>query len=76
MNLQTVRMAKGLSQGELAEQSGVSKRMIQDYEQGYRDINGAKLKTLLQLAITLDCKLVDILDDEESVELLNQAKIK
>lgn len=40
------------------------------YEQGAKDLNGAKLATLLKLCLALDCKLGDILTDEETVKLL------
>ena len=57
---------------EIAELSGVSFRMIKDYEQGQRDINGAKLLTLLKLCLALRCRLEDIVDDTETLELLRQ----
>lgn len=70
--LQETREKKGLSQGQLAKQSGISVRAIQDYEQGQRDLNGAKLKTILRLCAALDCKMTDILNDPETIELLKQ----
>ena len=68
--LQQKRLEKGLSQAGLADASGVSKRMIQDYEHDDRDINGAKLLTLLKLCNTLECRLDDILDDPETLSEL------
>ncbi len=68
--LQDVRKAFGLSQAGLADASGVSKRMIQDYEHDDRDINGAKLLTLLKLCNALECRLEDILDDPETLSEL------
>lgn len=61
-----------LTQREVAELSGVSFRMIKDYEQGQRDINGAKLLTLLKLCAALRCRLEDIIDDAETLELLRR----
>lgn len=61
-----------LTQREIAELSGVSFRMIKDYEQGQRDINGAKLLTLLKLCAALRCRLEDILDDIETLNLLER----
>ena len=43
--LKEIRESRGMSQQDLADKSGINKRMIQAYEQGYRDINGAKLTT-------------------------------
>ncbi len=60
--LQTVRKAIGLSQKELSEKSGVSLRMIQQYEQRAKDINKATASNLFALAQTLGCKAEDLLE--------------
>ena len=70
--LKVMREMRELTQREVAELSGVSFRMIKDYEQGQRDINGAKLLTLLKLCAALRCRLEDIVDDVETLELLRQ----
>lgn len=54
-NLACIRKANGLSQKQLAENSGVALRMIQLYEQKQNDINKAQLRTLLALSKTLSC---------------------
>lgn len=68
MTLQDRRAKKGYTQNELAIASGVSKRTIQCYEQGTRDINGAHIKALCDIAIALDCKIADLLTDEKLKE--------
>lgn len=70
--LKVMREMRELTQREVAELSGVSFRMIKDYEQGQRDINGAKLLTLLKLCLALRCRLEDIVDDTETLELLRR----
>lgn len=70
--LKVMREMCELTQREVAELSGVSFRMIKDYEQGQRDINGAKLLTLLKLCLALRCRLEDVVDDVETLELLRQ----
>ena len=60
--LQTVRKAIGLSQKELAEKSGVTLRMIQQYEQRAKDINRAAAGNLFALAKALGCKAEDLLE--------------
>ena len=67
-----MREMRELTQREVAELSGVSFRMVKDYEQGQRDINGAKLLTLLKLCLALRCRLEDIVDDVETLELLRR----
>ena len=60
--LQKLRKNSGYSQRELAERSGVNKRMIQQYEIGAKDINKAAGETLLALARVLSCEIEDLLE--------------
>lgn len=61
-NLTTIRKARGFTQGQLAEQSGVTLRMIQLYEQRQNDINKAQAGTLLSLAKALGCEMEDLME--------------
>ena len=61
-NLTTIRKARGFTQGQLAEQSGVALRMIQLYEQRQNDINKAQAGTLLSLAKALGCEMQDLME--------------
>ena len=73
MQLQDVRKASGLSQSQLASAADVKPRMLQNYEQGKQaDINNAKLSTILKLCLALDCRLSDILDDPDTLDLLQK----
>jgi len=51
--LKEVRLRSGLSQGQLAEASGISVRTIQELEQRRKDINKAQLDTMIPLARSL-----------------------
>jgi len=68
--LKAARMSTGLSQSQLAAAAGINPRMLQYYEQGAKDLNGAKLATLLKICLALHCRLEDILPDEETTRLL------
>lgn len=68
--LQAARQNAGLSQSQLAERSGISLSTLQKYERDAKDINGAKLLTLLKLKVAIGCRLEDILTDEEVLNLL------
>lgn len=68
--LKKLRESRNLSQHQLAEKVGISFRVLQNYEQGVRDLNGAKLLTLLKLCNALECKLADIITDEDTLEQL------
>ena len=64
-SLKYMRELQGLSQSDLADKSGVSVRMIQNYEQGTNDINKAQVITVLQLAEALECDVYDIINPRE-----------
>ena len=66
--LRVLRVQKGLSQSELSELSGVSKKTIQRFEQQSESINGTNLGTLCDLCGALDCKIEDIIEGEELPE--------
>ena len=61
-NLKRLRKASELSQRELAQQSGVSFRTIQQYEQRQKNINKAQAESLLMLSKALNCRAEDLLE--------------
>lgn len=64
-NLKRIRKEKNITQGALAERAGVSLRTLQDYEQGQKDINGARGITLYRLSEALNCDMRDLLEITE-----------
>lgn len=57
-----------ISQRELSEISGVSKRMIEQYESGERDINHAQVMTVYKLSRALNVnieKLLELVEDQK-----------
>ena len=58
----SLRKEKGFTQKELAEQTGVALRMIQQYEQGAKDIKKASAITVYALANRLHCSMEDLLE--------------
>lgn len=71
--LKEIRTHLQISQSELAELSCVNTRIIQGYEQGYRNIDGAKIETLLKLSQVLQCKISDLIENEELKEELKRS---
>lgn len=61
-----------MSQAKLAEITGLSLRTITSLEQGKRNVNKAEFSTLLKLCLALNCRLSDILDDPDTLELLEK----
>ena len=72
--LQAARQAAGLTQQQLADQTGISLSTIQKYERDAKDINSAKLLNLLKMTAALKCQLEDILTDEETLDLIEERK--
>ena len=70
--LKEIRQAKGLSQSKLAEKTGISIRTIQHYEQGAKDFNHARIDTILKVCVTLNCKLEEIIDNPDYIELMKK----
>ena len=60
--LQALRKSIGYSQKMLSEKSGVSLRMIQQYEQRAKNINNATGANLVALANTLGCGVEELLE--------------
>ena len=71
-NLQNTRLSREMSQSQLATAAAINGRVLQTYEQGGRDLSGAKLATLLKICLALNCKLEDILPDGETAEFLKR----
>ena len=61
-NLKRFRGYAGMTQAELARQSGVSLRSIQMYEQRNKDINKASVETVYRLAKVFNCAVEDLLE--------------
>ena len=60
--LKQIREAAGMTQAELAKLTGISVRVIQNYEQGTRPLNGARAITVYQIAKALNCTVEDLLE--------------
>lgn len=67
-HLQVIRKARGYTQSELAEVSGVALRMVQLYEQRRSDINSASVDAVLRLSRALGCKIEDLLEMSVTAE--------
>lgn len=65
--LRQMRRIAGYSQKLLSEKSGVSLRMIQQYEQGAKDINRASGTNLSALARILGCRTEDLMEVKQNV---------
>ena len=79
MSLKSLRERSGLTRKELAEQSGISLRSLQDYEQGHKNVASMKAESLFKLSIVLGCTVEEILNDyvyPETIEVKEPDKRK
>ena len=60
--LYEIRKARGFTQQQLSEASGVTLRMIQLYEQKQNDISKAQVTVVIRLAKALGCEVEDLID--------------
>lgn len=70
--LKALRVGSALTQLEVATRAGLNLRTYQYYEQGNKPIEGAKLETLLKICLALNCKLDEIIEDENLVEIITE----
>lgn len=72
--LKEKRISVGLSQKQLAEKAGISVRTLQHYEQinSPKVIDHAEIKTILKICLALNCKIKDIIEDPDSLDLINK----
>lgn len=70
--LKEMRQAKNLSQSQFAEKTGINLRTVQHYEQGSKNFDHARIDTILKTCIVLNCKLEDILENPEYIELVKK----
>ena len=61
-NLKELRTKAGMTQAQLAQKSGVNVRMVQYYENGFKDLSKAAFETGLRIAEALECDPRDLLE--------------
>lgn len=67
--LKDMRQSKGLKQIEVAKHFGISKQQMSGYENGSKPIS---FKYLLRFSNFYNCKLSELVEDSETLELLKE----
>ena len=70
--LKEMRQTKGLSQSQLAEKANMNVRTLQHYEQGSKIFDHARIDTILRVCLALGCKLEDIIENQEYLDLIKR----
>lgn len=74
MKLQDARKAAGMSQSQLADKANMNVRTLQHYEQGSKIFDNARIDTILNVCLALNCKIEDVIENEEYLALIDQYK--
>lgn len=73
--LQEIRKNKGITQKELSEETKIKLRTIQSYEQNEKNIDNAKIETLIKLSIVLNCRISELFNNEDLKNLSKRARL-
>lgn len=73
--LKEIRNRKGISQKELSEATKIKLRTIQSYEQQDKNIDNAKIETLIKLSIALNCRISELFNNEDLKNLSKRARL-
>lgn len=74
--LKTLLKEKGFTYKELGARTGINNKTIASYAVKHRPIDTIPIKELAKISIVLHCPISDLLEDEETRELLKKAKLK
>lgn len=64
-----------MNPAQLAKEINISVSIINKYIYSDRNINGAKLETLIDISNVLNCRITEILTDEKLIAKLKNATI-
>ena len=70
--VKAMRIKKGMTQAQLADAADIKVRVLQHYEQGSKAFDSARLDVILRVCIALNCKVSDLLDNKENINLYKQ----
>lgn len=70
--LKTKRMETSMSQSQLAEKAHMNVRTLQHYEQGSKNFDHARIDTILRVSLALNCKMEDVIENQEYIDLIKR----
>lgn len=70
--LKSKRVEAGMSQSQLAEKAGLNVRTLQHYEQASKPFDHARIDTILKVCIALSCKIEDVLENQDYIDLMKK----
>lgn len=74
--LKALRVAAGITQKDFANLIGINLGTLKHYEQGSRCFDSAKFDVIFTACMVLNCKIEDLLENEEWADVYKQYKNK
>lgn len=71
-NLKSIRTKRNITQYDLAVKCNISLSTLKAYEQGLKPVDGSKIRTLAILANALNCRIEDLIDDQDTKQLIRK----
>lgn len=74
--LKETRLKASITQKALAETVGMNLGTLRHYEQNSKNFDHAKMETILKTCIALNCKLEDVVESPQLIDLLKEYELK
>lgn len=69
--LKALRVARGITQREMVERTGINAGTYSQYEQGVKKFDNARINVILRVCVALNCRIDDIMENPEYINAYN-----
>lgn len=69
--LKALRVARGITQREMVERTGINAGTYSQYEQGVKNFDNARINVILRVCVVLNCRINDIMENPEYIKAYN-----
>ena len=69
--LKALRVARGITQREMVERTGINPGTYSQYEQGVKNFDNARINVILRVCVVLNCRIDDVIEDPEYIKAYN-----
>lgn len=66
--LKALRVARGITQREMVERTGINAGTYSQYEQGVKNFDHARIDIILRVCVALNCHIDSIMEDPEYIK--------
>lgn len=69
--LKALRVARGITQREMVERTGINAGTYSQYEQGVKNFDNARINVILRVCVVLNCRIDDIMENPKYIKAYN-----